>query len=64
MGLIRLAKFLPLNLQTPLRRLYRGLVAARPEPLMYRIYLFKEVLRLAGPKSLRGKRILEIGPRD
>jgi SAM-dependent methyltransferase len=64
MILLRFAKFLPLSLQTPLRRLYRSLGTARPEPLMYRVYLFEEMLNLAGPNALRGKHILEIGPRD
>lgn len=55
---------MPLSLQVPLRRLYRLFVPTRPEPLMYRVYLFEEMRTLVGPGSLRGKRILEIGPRD
>lgn len=34
------------------------------EPLMYRVYLAEELLSLAGQQSFRGKRILEIGPKD
>jgi len=32
--------------------------------MMYRVHLFEELLELVGTTSLRGKRILEIGPRD
>ena len=39
--------------------------ALAPEPLMYRVYLFEELLSLSGGRqSFLEKRILEIGPKD
>lgn len=37
---------------------------AGPEPLMYRVHLFGELLGHAGPEAFRQRRILEIGPKD
>lgn len=34
------------------------------EPLMYRVHLFDELLTITGLEFFRGKRILEIGPKD
>jgi len=34
------------------------------ERLMYRVYLFHELLSLAGYQAFQGRRILEIGPKD
>jgi 2-polyprenyl-3-methyl-5-hydroxy-6-metoxy-1,4-benzoquinol methylase len=34
------------------------------EPLMYRSFLYQELISLAGRQSFLGKRILEIGPKD
>ena len=35
-----------------------------PEPLMYRVYLFEELLALSKENFFEGKRVLEIGPKD
>lgn len=59
-----LASALPGFLQVPARRLYRSIRPARPEPLMYRIHLFEELLQQAGRDAFHAQRILEIGPRD
>ena len=55
---------IPSVLRQPARRLYRRFVPPPPEPMMYRVHLFDELLGLAGRDSMRDKRILEIGPRD
>ena len=55
---------IPHSLRKPLKRLYRSVTPSPPKPLMYRVYLFEELLDLAGREMLWGKRILEIGPRD
>lgn len=51
-----------------LRRTYRRFFPRRaspPEPIMFRIYLFEELLaRVNQAGYFAGKRILEIGPRD
>lgn len=36
----------------------------RSERLMYRVYLFDELVNLTGRECFQGKRILEIGPKD
>lgn len=64
-GLLRrLADILPPTLRDPLRRAYRSFAPAPAEPMMYRAHLFEELLGAAGRDGFRGKRILEIGPRD
>ncbi len=55
---------LPSFIRDPARRLYRTVRPEAPEPLMYRIHLFNELLEHAGRESFRDQRILEIGPRD
>ncbi|MFZ0695102.1 MAG: class I SAM-dependent methyltransferase [Alphaproteobacteria bacterium] len=60
----RLADILPAALRDRLRRAYRAFAPAPAEPMMYRVHLFEELLQAAGRDSFRGKRILEIGPRD
>jgi 2-polyprenyl-3-methyl-5-hydroxy-6-metoxy-1,4-benzoquinol methylase len=49
-----------------LKRMYRWLFPAspRPERLMYRVVLFDDLLMIAGRGRFKGKRILEIGPKD
>jgi SAM-dependent methyltransferase len=47
-----------------LRRLRERLTPPLPEPLMYRVHLFEELLRLRPRETLEGRRFLEIGPKD
>jgi 2-polyprenyl-3-methyl-5-hydroxy-6-metoxy-1,4-benzoquinol methylase len=49
-----------------IRRILNRLKGARPapEPLMYRVHLFEELVHLASSPALAGRRILEIGPKD
>lgn len=64
LALNRIAQHLPGPLRDGARRLYRRVVPGPPEPLMYRRALFAELEAQVGRDGLRGKRILEIGPRD
>jgi hypothetical protein len=59
-----LKSLLPAALHEPARRVYRRFRPAAPEPLMYRIHLFEELLGLPGREAFQDTRILEIGPRD
>lgn len=61
---MNLKSLLPSALHEPARRVYRRFRPAAPEPLMYRIHLFEELLSLAGRDAFQNTRILEIGPRD
>lgn len=61
---MNLKSLLPPALHDPARRIYRRFRPAAPEPLMYRIHLFEELLNLAGREAFQDTQILEIGPRD
>lgn len=47
-----------------LRRLRARLAPPAPEPLMYRVHLFGELMQRTAPAAFEGRRILEIGPKD
>ena len=59
-----LARILPARLYGILRALFHRYRPVAAEPLMYRVHLFDELVARAGQGRFRGKRILEIGPRD
>ena len=62
--LMKPTALIPESLRQSLRSIYRRIRPAPPEPLMYRVHLFAELGQQAGEHAFRGKRILEIGPRD
>lgn len=64
MSLSSFASSLPSGIREPLKALYRKFRPAPAEPIMYRVYLFDELMEMAGKNGFAGKRILEIGPRD
>jgi 2-polyprenyl-3-methyl-5-hydroxy-6-metoxy-1,4-benzoquinol methylase len=54
-------------MKSVLKHIYRSLIvkqAHSKEPLMYRGYLFNELVEKAGTSNFAGKTILEIGPKD
>lgn len=57
-------RILPSPIQRPLKNFQSRWFPPLPEPLMYRVVLFDELLNISGKAYFRDSRILEIGPRD
>jgi 2-polyprenyl-3-methyl-5-hydroxy-6-metoxy-1,4-benzoquinol methylase len=59
-----MAKYVPDPIRKILRPLYEAFVPPHTESIMYRVELFRELTGSAGQNAFKGKRILEIGPKD
>lgn len=57
-------KMIPLPLRHHLYKIRNPSSPVQPEPLMYRVALFHELLNIAGGDYFNGSRLLEIGPKD
>lgn len=55
---------LPSPIRRPLKNLYSRCFLPHTERLMYRVFLFDELLNISGEGYFRDSRILEIGPKD